>query len=190
MTHQPQLGRRRQTARGAAMSGAVAGAVTPVQIGVNIARKAIVLDYTVPDAGFPQKRRRFMPVRATSTQEAVQQLKSRHGKFLAGVPHTQLASTVEWFLVPASRKAAGGTGGALKKSAVQLSDISAENVDLNKFDDDKLAEVKEAMEQEFEQRAKGKGSVGYQYDVKKTFTPVEESGWDDTDSDPVDEVPW
>ena len=46
-----------------------------------------------------------------------------------------------------------------------------------------LAVVKDAMTVEFEKRRKAKGEQGFEYDVKKTFTPVEESGWDDDDDD-------
>ena len=39
------------------------------------------------------------------------------------------------------------------------------------------------MTAEFEKRRTAKGEKGFEYDVKKTFTPVEDSGWDASSDD-------
>eukprot|EP00035_Acanthoeca_spectabilis_P002830 m.89750 g.89750 ORF g.89750 m.89750 type:complete len:136 (+) comp11776_c0_seq2:20-427(+) len=114
-----------------------------------------------------------------------------------GVRDDTLMKMADWFLEQTSKartsKPASGPsqsaerpGHGVAKPRVELKQIVEDNVDLNKFEDDKLADVKDAMEKEFAMRAKAKGTAGFQYDVKKSFNPVEESGWDSSDSEPID----
>lgn len=83
--------------------------IKALKIGVNLDRKAIVLDYSVPGGAFPSKRRRFMPVATAgapssfsqrghrpqvipkltqgdvlgeSASDIVRSLRSRHAKYL------------------------------------------------------------------------------------------------------------
>eukprot|EP00035_Acanthoeca_spectabilis_P002831 m.89752 g.89752 ORF g.89752 m.89752 type:complete len:179 (+) comp11776_c0_seq3:541-1077(+) len=171
--------------------------IKALKIGVNLDRKAIVLDYSVPGGAFPSKRRRFMPVAGESASDIVRSLRSRHAKYLVGVRDDTLMKMADWFLEQTSKartsKPASGPsqsaerpGHGVAKPRVELKQIVEDNVDLNKFEDDKLADVKDAMEKEFAMRAKAKGTAGFQYDVKKSFNPVEESGWDSSDSEPID----
>lgn len=52
--------------------------IKALKIGVNLDRKAIVLDYSVPGGAFPSKRRRFMPVATAGAPSSFSQRGGGH----------------------------------------------------------------------------------------------------------------
>ena len=53
--------------------------------------------------------------------------------------------------------------------------------DLNRVSEKELAAAKASMEETFEKHAMRPGEVGYEYDRRVDFEPVEASGWDEDD---------
>mmetsp|Transcript_17244 Transcript_17244/g.17173 ORF Transcript_17244/g.17173 Transcript_17244/m.17173 type:complete len:105 (-) Transcript_17244:46-360(-) len=58
-----------------------------------------------------------------------------------------------------------------------------DEIDLNKLTPEEVLLHKQQMDKVFRQNAKRPGDPGYEYDVRKEFKVVEDSGWDEDEEE-------
>ena len=160
----------------------------------------LVVFYEIKDTG--KLHRRSIPVRDVKKLLAKEKIvdkllrESHHAKFLEPFSRKQLEKLVEMLLNPSSRIPVTNIDDGFdenpkfgSKPKISDNDIDFDSANLNKLDDNKLDEIKEQMNESFEQNNVKPDDPNWQYDVEVDFEEPTghvgriESGWDDDDEE-------
>ena len=140
----------------------------PKRFGLKFDPPTIVLEYLVPSTGklYHHRMRLRSMTPDSRTLDLLNHLKKRHSMYLntSKISEDQLKDLIE----------------KLKKRLSEEKEIN-----LNKLTPEEVAEYKKKMDVDFEKNLKRPGDEDFEYDLRKDFKPVEDSGWDDEDEEDI-----